>query len=162
MAIYSLPCDQRLSDCWCEECTYSVSSLRGKSWSQIRIEDLDGMTSHMNDFAFLYYLPALLSLSIRFPDELHIACNVNRRFTILDVEDTSRSEKICDLVGALSKAQRSVLCDYLDWLSNQGWQSPELIVAAKKAIATGQIEPCSSAELMRPGTIARSPGILLT
>ena len=27
--------DHVLSDCWCEECEYSVRSLRGKSWKQI-------------------------------------------------------------------------------------------------------------------------------
>src|SRR5689334_12412010 len=33
------PGDATLSDCWCEECAWSLRNLRGKSWMQLRIED---------------------------------------------------------------------------------------------------------------------------
>lgn len=143
------PGDHVLSDCWCDECEFSVSSLRGKSWSQLKIADTNSETSQLNSSAFLYYLPALLELSLRHPDEIHLPCLINGRFIRCDTAPSDGETEIRELLRRLSKVQKHVLSDYFDWLASQGWQPLLLIEPAKVALATGRVEPFSYDEMMR-------------
>ena len=143
------PGDQLLSDCWCHECQFSVSSLRGKNWRQLKIEDTSGETCRLNRQAFLYYLPALLALSLRYPDEVRLPCLINERFIQCDISPTDEEEGIRKLLRSLSTIQKHVLCDYLDWMARQKWQPLLLIEPAKVALATGRIEPYSYDQLVR-------------
>lgn len=143
------PGDHVLSDCWCDECQFGVSSLRSKSWSQLKIEDTNSETCQLNRTAFLYYLPALLTLSLRHPDEVHLPCLINGRFIRCNTAPSGGDTEIHELLRRLSKVQKHVLSDYLDWLASQGWQPLLLIEPAKIALATGRVEPYSYDEMMR-------------
>ncbi len=144
------PGDQVLSDCWCDECEFSVRSLRGKSWGQIGVGDVGGESGQMSAEAFRYYLPGILALSVQHPDELHLASEINLRFVFSDHshERPKARENLSRLTRTLSPRQREVLVRYFDWLANQEWQAPILIAAAIRAVY-GMIEPFSFDELDR-------------
>jgi hypothetical protein len=139
------PGDHLLSDCWCVECEFSVSSLRGKSWKQLRPEDVGGETGHMSPEAFRYYIPGILSLSVQDPDEINLSCEINVRFVFSDHshERPESQENLARLVGSLSQRQRKVLVEYFEWLAHQDWQAPLLIDAAKRAVGDRIIKPYS-------------------
>ena len=144
------PGDHILSNCWCEECAFSVRDLRGKSWKQLTVGDLGSGSGELSADAFLYFLPGILSLSIQDPDGDHLAGEVNRWFVYSDseYEPAGASERIARLVSRLSQRQREVLLEYLDWLAAEDWQAPMLIASAKRAIADGVVEPYSMEELL--------------
>ena len=143
------PGDRVLSDCWCDECEFSVRHLRGKSWKEISTGDIGDEGGCMSPEAFRYYLPGILALSVQHPDEGHLASEINRRFVFSDHPHERREARadLSRLVGALSPRQRKVLLYYFDWLANQDWQAPILISAAKRAVSDGVVEPFSFREL---------------
>jgi hypothetical protein len=143
------PGDHVLSDCWCDECQLSVSSIRGKSWPQLKIEDTNSETCRLSTAAFLYYLPALLTLSLRYPEELHLSGLINGRFIRCDIAPSDGDVEIHKILRRLSKVQKHVLNDYLEWQASQGWQPMLLIEPAKVALATGRVEPFSYDKMMQ-------------
>lgn len=107
------PGDRMLSDCWCEECAWSVRNLRGKSWKQAQLEDFNlGDGGRVSTDAFGYYLPAMLTLAIRHPDETHLACEINSRFVTFIESRDNEIETIQQTVSRLSKPQRTTLVHF--------------------------------------------------
>jgi hypothetical protein len=144
------PGDAMLSDCWCEECEWSVRNLRGKSWTQLRVEDgVGGEGAFLSVRAFRYYLPGLLCLALQHPDETHLASVINARLVVLDRAAPMEAEVILETVRRLTPRQRGVIVRFLTWLSDQGWQAPVLTEAALRAVRDGQVMPVNSEELMR-------------
>jgi hypothetical protein len=142
--------DATLSDCWCEECAWSVRYLRGKSWMQLRVEDcVGGEGAFLSVNAFRYYLPGLLCLAVQHPDELHLATEINARLIVLDGAAPTEAEAVRETVRCLSPRQRNVVARFLLWLADQGWQAPILTEAALGAVRDGQVVPVSYDELMR-------------
>jgi hypothetical protein len=143
------PGDATLSDCWCEECAWSLRNLRGKSWKQLRVEDVGGDGGYLSHKAFRYYLPGLLCLAVQHPDELDLSCEINARLLISDKDASKDAAEVQETVRRLSTRQRGVMSRFLLWLRDQGWQAPMLIEAALRAVRDGQVEPYDSDELMR-------------
>jgi hypothetical protein len=144
----SYPGDAVLSDCWCDECEFSVRNLRGKSWRQVRLEDFNGENAQMSPRAFRYYLPGLLCLAVQHPDELDLACEVNARLIVSDLDPPERAKAIRETLSRLSVRQRRAVARFLQWLGGQGWQAPILVEAALKAVKGRRVEPYSHGELM--------------
>jgi hypothetical protein len=142
------PGDAVLSDCWCEECAFSVRNLRGKSWRQLRLDDFNGENSHLSLRAFRYYLPGLLCLAVQHPDELNLACEVNARLVVSDREAPERTTEVQETVGRLSAKQGRVVARFLQWLAGQAWQAPVLVEAALRAVRDRSVEPYRHEELM--------------
>jgi hypothetical protein len=144
------PGDAMLSHCWCEECVWSVRNLRGKPWTQLRIEDgVGGEGGFLSDRAFHYYLPGLLCLALQHPDETHLASEINARLVVLDRAAPTEAEVVVERVRRLTPRQRVVIVRFLIRLSDQGWQAPVLTEAALSAVRDGQVMPVDSEELMR-------------
>ncbi len=144
------PGNATLSDCWCEECEWSVRNLRGKSWMQLQVEDGVGVEGAILSYrAFRYYLPGLLCLAVQHPDESHLASEINGRLVVLDRDVPERAEAVRETVHRLSPRQRGVVARFLLWIGDQGWQAPILIEAALRAVRDGQVVPISLDELMR-------------
>lgn len=142
------PGDQVLSDCWCEECSWAVRNLRGKSWKQIKLDDINGDGDQMTDDAFRYYLPALLSLSVQHPSEYHLASRVTSRLVACDRDPPERAETIQKMVSSLSKLQRTALGRFLDWLDGKYNLDP-IIGAAKRTVAELRVYPYSYQEVLQ-------------
>lgn len=139
------PGDHILTDCYCEECSHSIRSLRGKSWKEVKLEDLNSDSSQLGDDAFRYYLPALLSISLQHPDDDMIPARVSGRLVVFDTDPRAKdhSSRITSLVAQITKRQRNVVAVYLDWVAQRELQSPVLIEAGKKALESGVVDPCS-------------------
>lgn len=136
------PSDHILSDCWCEECAWSVRNLRGKAWKQLRLADTNfSEGSRFSSKAFAYYLPALMTLAVEHPDELHLATEINSRFVVIEDASDHRVEQIQRMVTRLSKPQRTTLRHFFEWLKTQDWQAPMLIDAAIVAVSDLSITP---------------------
>ncbi len=142
------PGDDVLSDCWCDECEFSVRNLRGKSWKQLRLEDFNGENAHMSPRAFRYYLPGLLCLAVQHPDKLNFACEVSARLIVSDLHPPQAADTVREIVSHLSVKQRRSLTRFLEWLGGQGWQAPILVEAALRAVRDGLVEPYSHKDLM--------------
>ena len=143
------PGDATLSDCWCEECAWSVRNLRGKSWKQLRVEDVGGDGGCLSHRAFRYYLPGLLCLTVQHPDEFSLSSEVNGRLVVHDRAGPEEAREVSETVRRLSPRQRRVLERFLLWLGGQGWQAPILVEAALTAVRDGRVVPYDSVELMR-------------
>ena len=141
------PGDPVLSDCWCEECEFSVRNLRGKSWKQLRLEDFNGENAQLSPRAFHYYLPGLLCLAVQHADELSLACEVNARLVVSDLDPPERSVAVQETVSRLSMKQRRAVARFLQWLAGQGWQAPLLVETALKAVRDRRVEPYSHEKL---------------
>ena len=136
------PGDKVLSDCWCEECAWSVRNLRGKSWKQTRVADFNSSDGgHLSREAFRYYLPAMLTFAVQQPDEVHFAGEINARFVAITGAPNDRIEDIQKTVARLSKPQRVMLVHFFEWLRGQGWQAPIVVDAAIKAGSDDCVEP---------------------
>jgi hypothetical protein len=143
------PGDVSLSDCRSNECEWSVRSLRGKSWMQLRVEDVGGDGAFLSVRAFRYYLPGLLCVALQHPDATHLASEINARFVVLARAPPAATEVVLETVLRLSLRQRGVIARFLLWLNEQGWQAPVLIEAALRAVRDGQVIPVIYEELMR-------------
>jgi hypothetical protein len=144
------PGDATLSDCWCEECEWSVRYLRGKSWMQLGVEDcVGGVGAFLSVRAFRYYLPGLLCLSVQHPDELNLATEINARLVVMDGAAPTEAEAIRETARGLSPRQRNVVARFLFWLGDQGWQAPLLIEGALGAVRDGEVMPIRYDDLMR-------------
>jgi hypothetical protein len=143
------PGDATLSDCWCEDCAWSVRNLRGKSWKQLRVADLGDDGGQMSNRAFRYYLPGMLCLAGQHPADLHLASAINARLVVDDQAAPEKVEAVRVTVRRFSPRQRGVLVRFLRWVGDQGWQAPILIEAALRAVADGQVEPYDHEELLR-------------
>jgi hypothetical protein len=142
------PGDAILSDCWCEECEFSVRNLRGKSWKQLRLEDFNGENASLSHEAFRYYLPGLLCLAVQHQEESTLACEVSGRLVVSDLDSSEQSDEVLKTVSRLSLKQRGALARFIQWSAGQGWQAPLLVEAALKAVRDKRVEPYSHEELM--------------
>jgi hypothetical protein len=140
------PGDNVVSDCWCDECEFSVRNLRGKSWKQLRLEDFNGENSYMSPRAFRYYLPALLCLAVQHPDSF-LASEINARLVVSDRDTPEQVKVVQETKSQLSARQRRAVAKFLEWLGGQGWQAPILVEAALKVIRGKVIEPYRHEEL---------------
>jgi hypothetical protein len=144
------PGDATLSDCWCDECAWSLRNLRGKSWMRLRVEDgVGGEGAFLSVRAFRYYLPGLLCLAVQHPDEYSLSSRVNEGLVVSDGAATKEAEAVRETVHRLSPRQRGVLARFLFWLDGQGWQAPILIEAALGAVREDRVTPFDLEELMR-------------
>jgi hypothetical protein len=146
------PGDHVLSDCWCEECEFSVRSLRGKSWKQLRPNDINGETSHMSNGAFAYYLPGLLLLSIKH-DMDGLDGYVLGHFSSLETQSKTfdhaqQSEHLLRMASRFSDAQRTALSRYFDWIDQQGFQCPAFVRSAPALVLDGKIDAVPHQEVM--------------
>lgn len=142
------PGDDTLSDCWCDECEWSVRNLRGKSWKQVRIEDGIGSEgASLSVRACRYYLPAMLCLAVQHPDDHRLASAINARLVVIGPAEPEEINTVGDTVRRLSPRQRGALVRFLIWVGGQGWQSPMLIEAALRAVRDGRVVPVDSEEL---------------
>ena len=143
------PGDRVLSECWCEECAWSVRNLRGKSWKQVRLDDLNlGDGGHLSPEAFRYYLPALLAFAVQHPDHFPLAGEINARFVAVCGDSDDEIQRIRKLVASLTKPQRATLVRFFQWLQAQGWQAPVLIDAAIKAVGDNLVEAIPAEALL--------------
>ncbi len=142
------PGDGILSDCWCEECAWSVRNLRGKSWKQLRVEDIGGDGGSLSARAFRYYLPGMLCLAVQHPEDLSLASEINARLVASDLDPPERVESVRETVSRLSPRQRRVVVRFLRWVGHQGWQAPMLIDAALSAVGDRGVELYSQEGLM--------------
>src|SRR5262249_36736479 len=90
----SHPGDHILSDCWCDECAWSVRNLRGKSWKQLRVEDISGDGGNLSLRAFCYYLPGLMCLAVQHPDELSLASTIIGGFIASDLSPPEQAKRV--------------------------------------------------------------------
>jgi hypothetical protein len=147
------PGDRVLGDCWCDECEFSVRNLRGKAWKEIVRSDINGENSEMSDSAFLYYLPALLQLSLADEDDTDLSSLIMGRFLTVQMEPATQDQKdqqrrVQRLSRQLSTLQRTALSRYFEWVGQQGWQFPKFTNVARKCVLEGVVEPVPYAEVM--------------
>ncbi len=143
------PGDAILSNCWCDECEFSVRNLRGKSWKELRIEDLnDCEGGHLAYTAFRYYLPGLMCLAVQNPDELDLSGRVVGGFIVAKSDHAERVVAVRNMVKRLSTRQRAAIVRFFQWLDLQGWQAPVLIQSAMLAASDGRVVPYDTEELL--------------
>ncbi len=130
------PGDAVLSDCWCDECEFSVRNLRGKAWKQVRLEDFNGENGHLSRRVFSYWLPALLSLAVQHPGNLKLACEVNARLIVSDLNPPEQAESVRETISHLSVTQRHVVARFLERLREAGPSGSE----SKTSISHIQLE----------------------
>jgi hypothetical protein len=140
------PGDHILSDCWCDECEYAVSNLRGKSWIEITRSDLNGENARLADASFQYYMPSLLRFSLNDPDDTWVSGEIMGRFVAIEMQPATndqqeRIERVRHLGAQLTDAQRPVLAQYFRWVGEQGWQFPRFTEVATKCVLDGTIVP---------------------
>lgn len=144
------PGDQVLSDCWCEECAWAVHRLRGKSWKRVKLGDFNASDGgRLSNQSFRYYLPAMLSFAVQYPDELHFASEITARLTTIAPASDDRIQTFQQSLNGLSKRQRKTLVYFFEWLRAQGWQSSLLIDTAISAISGNEIVPVEPASLLK-------------
>src|SRR5262249_27728071 len=129
------PGDHILSNCWCDECAWSVRKLRGKSWKKLRLEDLGSSDGGaMSPRGFRYFLPGLLCLAVQHP-ESDAGSEIVGGLVVSDAEHSPKAIDLRNqtLVG-LSLRQRRVILEFLLWLGKQKWTAPILFEAAIKNV----------------------------
>jgi len=142
------PGDHILSNCWCDDCEFSVRNLRGKSWKQLRLEDFNGESADMSLRAFRYYLPGLMCLAVQNPDDSSLSSMVGSRFIVSDVEPLARMAEVQETVNRLSMQQRRAVASFFQWMACQERQSPLLVEAAMKSVMSRRVEPYRHNELL--------------
>lgn len=139
------PGDDKLTECGCDECRYPVSKLRGKDWRRLNIDDLHpsqspGATVGMlSPLAFRYFLPGIILLAVRFPDDLNmLPHDIIGRFLAL-----GRSARMTEeTVRQFDFEQRAVIADIIEYFAKRdGTHCPALIVSAIQNLRTGNVGP---------------------
>ena len=127
--------------------------IRGKSWMELGVENLDAMHSRMEPQAFLYYLPGMLHLAIANPDEIDVSDRVCAEFVVPDIGDPSRKlDSIASIVAGLTDSQRNALLAFFDWMRSLDWTANLLIDAACETIISGRATPFSASALDESGS----------
>lgn len=142
------PGDAVLSDCWCEECEARYQSLRGKSWKQLRLKDLDGEQIPLSDYAFRYYLPGLLCLAVQHPDEESVGSLIHSRFIVSDLDSPEKATEVRAMISRFSLRQRRALELFFLWLGSSKRYCSLTLDAALMAVRDNRVEPYSHKELV--------------
>lgn len=162
-----------LGDCRCEECEWSVHNLRGKSWMQLLIEDMDGEGNMLSHEAFRYYLPGLLCLAVQHPVESMLECVIIERLSVFLQQRPAKAEAVtetvCQLtpmqpdhanqldkvdsvtetVRQLTPMQRGAVERFLRWVGGSDLHAPIVIEAALQTVRDGRVARFDIEEVMR-------------